>query len=100
MPSPKAVSIELTAGEREQLESWSRRRTTAQALALRSRIVLAAAEGLSSTQVAKDLGVSVATVEKHVRNCLRKLGARNRAHAIALALHLGEIEIRLRSTSS
>jgi transposase len=64
MPSPKAVSIELTAGEREQLESWARRRTTAQALALRARIVLAAAEGLSSSQIARDVEVSVATVRK------------------------------------
>jgi transposase len=64
MPSPIAVSIELTVGEREQLESWSGRQTTAQALALRSRIVLAAAEGLSSSQIGRDLGVSVATVRK------------------------------------
>jgi transposase len=64
MPSPIAVSIELTEGEREQLESWSRRHTTAQALALRSRIVLAAARGVSSSQIAVDLGVSVATVRK------------------------------------
>lgn len=64
MPSPIAVSIELTEGEREQLESWSRRRRIAQALVLRSRIVLAASEGLSSSQIARDLGVSVATVRK------------------------------------
>src|SRR5947209_9256181 len=64
MPSPKAVSIELTAGEREQLESWSRRRTTAQALALRSRIVLAAADGLSNSEIAERLGVSRPTVTK------------------------------------
>ena len=64
MPSPFAVAIELTEGEREQLESWSGRRTTAQALALRSRIVLAAAAGVSSSQIAIDLGVSVATVRK------------------------------------
>lgn len=64
MPSPIAVSIELTDGEREQLVSWSRRGRTAQAVALRSRIVLAAAEGLSSSQVARDLSVSVATVRK------------------------------------
>ena len=64
MPSPIAISIELTDGEREQLESWSRRGKTAQAVALRSRIVLAAADGLSSSQVARELGVSVATVRK------------------------------------
>lgn len=38
MPSPIAVSIELADGEREQLVSWSRRHTSAQALALRSVI--------------------------------------------------------------
>jgi transposase len=64
MPSPIAVSIELTEGEREQLQSWSRRRTTAQALALRSRIVLAAAEGQPSSQIARNIEVSVATVRK------------------------------------
>jgi transposase len=64
MPSPYAVRIELTAGEREQLESWSRRHTSAQALALRARIVLSAAEGLSSSEVARRLGIQYATVSK------------------------------------
>jgi transposase len=64
MPSPLAVQIELTAAEREQLESWSRRRTTAQALALRSRIVLAAAAGLSNFEIAERERVSRPTVTK------------------------------------
>ena len=37
-----------------------------------------------------ELGVSAATVETHVRNFLDKLGARNRAHAIALGLQADE----------
>jgi transposase len=64
MPFPVAVPIELAEGEREQLESWSRRRTSAQALALRSRIVLAAAEGLKNTEIAERLAVDHATVRK------------------------------------
>jgi hypothetical protein len=44
MPIPVAVAIELTEEERAQLQSWSRRHTSAQALAQRSRVVLAAAE--------------------------------------------------------
>ena len=57
MPTPTAVEIVLSAEERAQLESWERRRTSAQALAERSRIVLAAAEGLKNTEIAERLGV-------------------------------------------
>ncbi len=53
------------------------------------------AMGERGKAISETLGVSSATIEKHVRNCLHKLGARNRAHAIALGLHLGEIQIRL-----
>jgi len=64
MPSPVAVKVVLTDAEREQLQAWSRRPKSAQALALRSRIVLAAAEGLGNTQVAQRLGVKRGTVQK------------------------------------
>ena len=64
MPDPRAVVIELSADEREQLESWSRRRTSAQALAERSRIVLAAADGLKNTEIAERLDVNVSTARR------------------------------------
>jgi transposase len=64
MPFPVAVQILLSADERERLESWSRRHTSAQALALRSRIVLAAAVGLKNTEIAERLAVDVSTVRK------------------------------------
>ena len=64
MPAPTAVAIELSDDERARLEAWSRRRTTAQALALRARIVLAAAEGLSNSQIAERERVSRPTVTK------------------------------------
>ena len=46
------------------MESWSRRHTSAQALALRSRIVLAAAEGLNNTEIAARVAADHATVRK------------------------------------
>jgi len=56
--------LELTSQEREQLVRWARRRKSSQALALRSRIVLACAEGLSNKEVADRVGVSQPTVGK------------------------------------
>ncbi|MCY4631507.1 MAG: IS630 family transposase, partial [bacterium] len=41
----RAVTVELSAAERETLERWARRPSSSQALALRSRIVLGAAAG-------------------------------------------------------
>ncbi|WP_432505665.1 IS630 family transposase [Kineococcus arenarius] len=58
---PKAELV-LTDDERDQLQRWTRRHTSAQALALRSRIILACAEGTSSREVAERLGCNEATV--------------------------------------
>jgi len=60
-PVPK---LTLTAEEREALQGWARRPKTAQALALRARIVLACAEGESNTAVAAALGLCKPTVGK------------------------------------
>jgi transposase len=60
---PKAELV-LTGEERETLERWARRPTSAQALAQRCRIVLACAEGLSNQQVAAAEGVNQVTVGK------------------------------------
>src|ERR1700735_2423761 len=64
MPSPKLEPLVLSTQERQVLEGWARRRKTSQALALRSRIVLASADGKSVTAVAAELGVSRDTVRK------------------------------------
>src|SRR5678815_5415181 len=60
---PKAPLI-LTDDERQTLERWSRQAKSAQALALRCRIVLACAAGATNKQVAAELGVSLPTVGK------------------------------------
>jgi transposase len=63
MGRPKA-EIVLSAAEREQLETWTRRRKTAQALALRSRIILECATGIDSKRVAQQMSVAQQTVSK------------------------------------
>jgi transposase len=60
---PKAQLV-LTDAERDQLTRWSRRAKTAQALALRSKIVLACASGLSNAEVAAQLRATPGTVAR------------------------------------
>ena len=58
MPNPVAGAVVLDDDEREQLERWTRRRTSAQALAQRARIVLLAGDGLKNTEIAARLGIT------------------------------------------
>jgi transposase len=60
---PKATLI-VSPPERRRLEGWARRPKTAQALALRARIVLRCAEGAENQIVARDLGITAQTVSK------------------------------------
>src|SRR5688572_24155395 len=62
MPSSKLVPLVLSDEERRVLDGWSRRRTTAQGLAMRAGIVLACAEGGTNTEVAQRLRLSRNTV--------------------------------------
>ncbi len=64
MASPKLEPLVLSDDERRVLEGWARRRKTAQALALRSRIILACAGGAGVSAVDADLGVSRTTAGK------------------------------------
>ncbi len=56
--------LNVSPPEREKLEGWSRRRKTAQALALRARVILLCAAGKSNTDVAEELSVTKQTVGK------------------------------------
>ena len=61
----------LSEVERRTLENWVKRRSTAQGLALRARIVLACAQGGSNLAVAARLGVNRNTVGKWRARFLR-----------------------------
>lgn len=61
---PQLAKLELTVQESNQLVEWTRRHKTSQALALRSRIVLACAQGVDNCEVARRCGVMRQTVSK------------------------------------
>lgn len=63
----------LTSEQREQLEQWTRRRSTAQALARRAAIVLLSIEGINDIEIAKRLRTTRETVGRWRRRFL-KLG--------------------------
>ena len=65
-----------------------------QPLSQREREVVAlVAGGATGREVGKELSVTAATVETHIRNAMRRLGARNRSHLVTLAILRQEIEV-------
>jgi len=69
----QSVAVRLSPREREVLEL--------------------AARGLTADGVAAELFLSVETVRTHTRNAIKKLGARNRLHAVVMALAAGVIAV-------
>lgn len=64
MRGPQPPPIVLATAERQALEDLSRRHSTPQQVALRARIILAAADGLNHRQIARQLGVSFDTARR------------------------------------
>jgi PAS domain S-box-containing protein len=95
-PPPDAEHADIE----EAVTSWAseeteRDRAGASRLTPREREVVALlALGLNGVEIAERLVLSPETVRVHIRNARRKLGARTRAHVIALALQSGELTLR------
>lgn len=64
-----AVAVELTSREEQ--------------------VLFAIADGMQDAEIGAELFLSRETIRTYVNSLLRKLGARNRTHAVALAYHHG-----------
>ena len=62
MRGPKPPTIELVEAERRPLDELVRRHSTPQQIALRARIILAAAEGHNNAQIGRQLSISITMV--------------------------------------
>jgi DNA-binding CsgD family transcriptional regulator len=81
--------------QRPALRSVKVERKLTGRLSEKERSVLAElALGHSTEQIAETMIVSPHTVRTHIKNGMRKLGARTRAHAVAIALSEGAIAYR------
>lgn len=57
------------------------------------QIIQGIAEGKTKGQIAAELFVSPATVKTHIERAYLKLGARNAAHAVAIAYQAGALKV-------
>jgi putative transposase len=64
MPGPRPPEVVLSAAERAALERLVRAHTTGQQLAVRARVVLLAADGMTTSAVARALGLHVDTARR------------------------------------
>jgi len=78
--------VTLTADERHALDTLTRRHTTAQQLAMRAQIILAAAEGHNNAQIARRVGVDVDTVRLWRQRWLSFQGSRLEDVSVAARL--------------
>jgi two-component system response regulator DegU len=63
-------------------------------LTTRERQVLQLAmKGRTTQGIARELAITAETVRTHVANCLGKLGACNRTHAVVMALRCGQLRL-------
>jgi DNA-binding CsgD family transcriptional regulator len=82
----EVIDIEQARARRQLYERASR-------LSGRERAILSElAQGQATEEIAQELFLSPHTVRSHVKAAMRKLDARTRAHAVAIALTTGTIE--------
>ncbi len=91
---PYIAIADVTPGRHVAIFIPSRDERDWRPLSQREREVVAlVAGGATGREVGEALSVTAATVETHIRNAMRRLGARNRSHLVTLAILRNEIEL-------
>jgi PAS domain S-box-containing protein len=94
---PRGGPDEEVHGEAPREAGWTRlvaRQADQAPLTAREREVIAlVAAGLQGGEIAGRLRVSPETIKSHVQNAMTKLGAHTRAHAVAISLSTGQIDL-------
>jgi transposase len=101
----KAAPLTIEPADRRTLEGWVRAHNTAQSLVIRSKIVLAAADGQSNNRISQELGVNRPTVIRWRRrfeeggpDALKKVApGRGRKRSIGPDRAAAIVEMTLRS---
>lgn len=58
------------------------------------RVLAYAADGLNNAEIGERLFMSVDTVKTHMRKILKRLKARNRTHAVVIAIRRGQLRLK------
>ncbi len=86
-PGELRQAVEATISERPFVDPAVPAKGTRGKLTRRQRQILQLlADGESTTVAARELDLSEETVKTHTKNALARLGARNRTHAVAIAV--------------
>lgn len=94
----RVVPPELDSSAASELRRFARRAQAASSIeapitARERQILELAAEGFTTHQIGRRLGISPRTVEAHIAKLYRKLGVKTRIQAVARAAALGLIDI-------
>lgn len=82
-------AVETTARARE--DGWDLAERLRQLTDREREVLVCLTDGLGNAEIARQLAISPRTVDKHVEHILRKLDARSRLHAVALAARLEDV---------
>jgi DNA-binding CsgD family transcriptional regulator len=89
---------ETTAVSRSDTES-AQTRETGELSAREQEVLMLVAEGHTNAEIGSQLFIAEETVKTHVQRILRRLGVRNRAHAVSVGYSRGLLKSSNNSTS-